>query len=151
MKYYVVAIVSSLITWQLMWFFLFDEGRIQKWRLRKSIETIRKYISDNIKEGGLPFALTVTYRNRVFEVGILEEKVNSVYKYYHIFINGEDVAKYHCLNHVCLNSYYFEKTSRRDPTEICKILHAGNKYLKRLEKETTEMKIPEWKANSYFN
>jgi hypothetical protein len=147
MKYYVVAIVSSLITWQLMWFFLFDEGRIQKWRLRKAIDNIRDYI----EEHGLHTEFKVNYKNRTFAIGIIEEEVNRIYKFYDIFINGEAVARYHCLQHDFLNSYYFEKTSVRHTKEVIEILHAGNKVLKRQKRHDKQKVTDSYKANSYFS
>jgi hypothetical protein len=149
--YMLIFAGSTFVAWQLMWFFCYDEGRVQKWRLRNSVENIRMYIRNNIVQGGLPPALTITYRNKTFEIGILEEEVNYYYKYYHIFINGDDAAKFHCLKHCFLNSYHLETLNGRWDHEVIEILHAGNKRLKRLEKEVNKNKVPDWKEKSYFN
>lgn len=148
---FLIMICCSAVTWQLMHFFVMDDGRVQKWRLRKSVESIRRYIRNNIIQGGLPTALTITYRNKTFEIGILEEEVNYYYKYYHIFINGDDAAKYHCLKHCFLNSYQLEMFNGRHSDEVAAILHAGNKYLKKLDKVANKGKVPAWKEKSYFN
>jgi hypothetical protein len=151
LEYWLLMFAIGITTWQLMWFFFIDDGRVQKWRLRKSVDAIRRYIKNNIIQGGLPTALTITYRNKTFEIGILEEEVNYYYKYYHIFINGDDAAKYHCLKHCCLNSYQLEMLNGRWSHEVTEILHAGRKHLKKLERAADKNAIPEYKEKSYFN
>lgn len=138
---------------QLIYFFYFDAGRMQKWRLRNAIDNVSRYLENERVENDklLRGEVSFYYRNRKFNLGIIEHRENNVYRIYEIFINGEDVAKYHCMQHEYLRTYYFEKTSRRDPTEVIKIIHAANKHVKKIEKSTTEKKVPDWKADSYFN
>lgn len=147
---WLLMIAQTLVIWQLMWFFVFNEGRVHKWRLYKSCNVIRDYIKKNTEDGHCPIEVPFTYKNVMFRVGIIKSEVNHNYKIYEIFINGEDVAKYHCLSHDMLNSYYFEKTSKRDPDEVAKILHRCAKHIKKLERETMEKKEPDWKHDSYF-
>lgn len=151
LEYLCIFIPVTFVSWQLMWFFFIEDGRVRKWRLRKTVENIRRYISSNILEGGRPFALSFNYKNKHFEIGILEENVNYYYKYYHIFINGDDAAKYHCLKHTFLTSYHLEMLNGRWSSEVIELLHAGNKQLKKLEKAANKGAVPEWKEKSYFN
>jgi hypothetical protein len=147
---WLLILAVDFVIFQLTYFFYFDTGRIQKWRFRNAVDRVLGYINDNTAEGHPPCEVSFIYKNKKFNVGVIKKTVNYHYTKYLLFINGEDVATYHCLKHDTLNTYYFEKTSRRDPSEIIKIFRAASKHLKRLEKETTEKRIPEWKADSYF-
>lgn len=140
----------NFVIFQLMYFFYFDTGRVQKWRLRKALDSVNKYINNNTAEGHCRCEVSFIYKNKKFSVGIIKKDISYHYKQYLLFINGEDVATYHCLVHDTLNTYYFDKTSRRDPNEIIKIFYAASKHVKKLEKETIEKRVPEWKADSYF-
>lgn len=145
-----ILVVTIILTWQLMYFFVVREGRFQKWRLRKSIETIHRYIKNNTHNGSLPVALTFTYRKKSFDVGIIEERLNSSYKYYQLFINGEGVAKYHCLMHDVLISHYLESTAKRNLNEVIQIINAGRKYLDRLDRERYKVLAAEQEEKSFF-
>lgn len=142
----------DIAIFQLMYFFYFDTGRYQKRRLRNAVDHIGRYLDNECIENDklLRGEVSFYYRNRKFNLGIIEHKENNVYKIYEIFINGEDVAKYHCMQHECLRTYYFEITSGRDASEVIKIIHAANRQVRKIEKENAYHKVPEWKANSYF-
>ena len=137
---------------QLIYFFYFDVGRMQKWRLRNAIDNVSRYLENERVENDklLRGEVSFYYRNRKFNLGIIEHRENNVYRIYEIFINGEDAAKYHCMQHECLRTYYFEITSGRDASEVIKIIHAANRQVRKIEKEKADHKVPEWKANSYF-
>ena len=143
-------IAVDLVIFQLVYFFCFDSGRVQKWRLYNAVAHVNKYIDDNRAEGDRHCEVSFIYKNKKFNVGVIKESLNNHYEKYLIFINGEDVATYHCLKHDTLNTYYLNKASRRNLDEVIEIIHAANKQVKKLEKETTEKKVPEWKAESYF-
>lgn len=152
MKLFFIWAATSFITWQLLYFFVYDCGRIQRWRLRRALDNIVSFIKDNTAAGRPPIELTFCYKNKKFGVGVLEKEIEySVYKTYEIFINGDAAAKLHCLEHLFSNSYRMVTVNNRHEDEIIKIIHACNKYLKKLEKELNKDKVPEWKANSYFN
>lgn len=151
LEYWLLMFVICITTWQLMWFFFIDDGRVQKWRLRNAIDNIRFYIKEHTEEGCIPIAVSVPYRKKEFSIGILKTEVNYRYSFFQIFINGEEVAKYHCLKHTFLNSYLFETLNGRWSGEVVAILHACNKHLKKLDKAANKDKIPAWKEKSYFN
>lgn len=148
---YFIFACAVFAMWQLMWFFFFDCGRIQKWRLRKSIDVVAKYIKYNTKQGTPPAQFTFLYKNKEFKVSIVETEVNWHYRNYQISINGEHVATYHCLKHMFLNSYCLESTSHRDMGEVTRLLQVAKKRINKLEQETVEKKTPFWQENSYFN
>lgn len=145
-----VWFTTIFIFYWLVNFFIADEGRFQKWRLRKALDNIVSYIDANTEGSHPPIVVSFMFKKRNFEVGVLENKVNRHYRCHQLFINGEEVACYHCLEHLFTYSCYLENTSSRSMEEVISIVHAANKYTKKLEKETTEKKIPDWKANSYF-
>lgn len=147
---WLLILAVDFVIFQLTYFFCFDTGRIQKWRFRNAVDHVLGYINDNTAEGHPNCEVSFIYKNKKFNIGIIKKDICYHYKQYLLFINGEDVATYHCLKHDVLNTYYFDKTSRRDPSEIIKILHAASKHLKSLEKETKEKHIPGWNVDSYF-
>lgn len=141
----------TFVTWQLMYFFCFEEGRVQRRRQYNAVKNIHKYGSDKIAEDSKRSTLAFNYKKKHFEIDIVEEKVNYHYKYYHIFINGAEAAKYHRLKHCFINSYELETLNRRWSSEVIELIHAGNKHLKRLNRELNKNSVPDWKEHSYFN
>jgi hypothetical protein len=129
-----------------------SEGRVQRCRLRNAMDNIVTYIQNNTADGHPPCEVTFFFKNKRFSVGIFKNDVEHlVYKSYDIYINGDDAGKLHCLQHLCHYSYLFKPVNNRSEDEIIKIIHACNKYVKKLEKEYTEKNIPEWKTRSYFD
>jgi hypothetical protein len=141
----------NLTIFQLMYFFYFDEGRVQKWRLRKSIDSIINYCSSITKAGDIRAQVHFVYKGKVFDVGIFDKDVNYHYKLFDIYVNGEHDAEYHCLKHDCLRSYKLCTHNNRSSTEVIKLIHAAAKKVKKLEKELTEKKdTTSLYSNSYF-
>ena len=78
MQIFLIYLMSLLFVGPIMRFFFYSDGRIQKWRLRKAIDSIRAYI----EEHGLHTEFKVNYKTRTFAIGIIEEEVNRIYKFY---------------------------------------------------------------------
>lgn len=154
MSFVLIYTAVSFITWMVMWFFFADEGRVQRCRLRRALDNIADYLEKEkeAKDGVIPQELTFYFKNKKFSIGLFKKDVEYlVYKTYDIYINGDEAARLHCLQHTFLNSYRMKTVNNRHEDEIIKIILAGNKYLKKLKKETTEKQIPFWKENSYFD
>ena len=154
LEYLCIFIPVTFVSWQLMWFFCLEEGRVQRWRLRRALDNIAAYLEKEkeAKDTVVPQELTFYFKNKKFSIGLFKRDVEYlVYKTYDIYINGDEAARLHCLQHTFLNSYRMKTANNRHEDEIIKIILAGNKSLKKLQKETTEKKIPSWKENSYFD
>ena len=154
MSFALTYAVVSFIIWQVMWFFFADGGKVQRWRLRRALDNIAAYLEKEkeAKDVIIPQELTFYFKNKRFSIGLFKKDVEYlVYKTYDIYINGDEAARLHCLQHDFLNSYRMNTVNNRHENEIIKIILAGNKYLKKLQKETIEKKIPSWKENSYFD
>ena len=126
-----------------------DDSKLQKYRLRCSIENIYNYIISNTKAGQCRCELNIIHKNKKFGIGIIENEVNDHYKTYTIFINGDDAAIYHQLTHFWGCSYYYQAVNKRHKDEVISILHAGNKVIKKLQKSKEEKKDG-WSEYSYF-
>ena len=142
-------VVPTLILWTIFFTMCTDDSKLQKYRVRCSIENIHEYIICNTKAGSAPCALNIIYKNKKFEIGIIETVVNYHYRTYRIFINGDEAAVYHQLRHLWACSYYFEEINKRHKDEVISILHAGNKVLKKMSKQKEEKKDG-WSEYSYF-
>lgn len=148
---WLLIVAVDLAIFQLMYFFYFDEGRMQKWRLRNSIDRIIGYCSSITKEGDIRAQVHFVYKGKVFDVGIFDKDVNNRYKLFDIYVNGEHDAEYHCLKHDCLRSYTLCTHNNRSASEVRKLIHAAAKHVKKLEKEVTEKKeLLSLYSNSYF-
>lgn len=144
-----MIIVPSLLVWTFFFTVCADDSKVQKRRLRKSIERILEYINDNTKDGCPPTELNIIYKNKKFAIGIIKNEVNYHYSTYRIFINGDEAGVYHVLHHMFLNSYYFETKNKRHESEVISILHAGNKVMKKMNKPE-KIKENGWDEYSYF-
>lgn len=148
---WLLILAINLALSQLIYFFYFDEGRVQKWRLRKSIDSIIDYCSRITKEGDIRAQVHFVYKSKVFDIGIFDKDINYYYKLFDIYVNGEHDAEYHCLKHTCLRSYQLCTHHNRSSSEVIKLIHAAAKYVKKLEKEITERKdAASLYSNSYF-
>lgn len=146
-----LILAFDLVIFQLVYFFYFDEGRVQKWRLRKSIDSIINYCSSATEPGCIRAQVSFVYKGKRFDVGIFDKDVNYYYKLFDIYINGEHDAEYHCLKHSCLKSYTLCMHNNRSSSEVIKLIHAAAKQVNRLEKETAEKKdCADIRSNSYF-
>lgn len=151
LKMLLLMFAVDFVVFQLVYFFYFNEGRVQKWRLRNSIDRIIDYCSSITKEGGIRAQVHFVYKSKVFDVGIFDKEVNYHYKLFDIYVNGEHDAEYHCLRHGLLNSYQLHTYHNRDANEIIKLIHAAAKSVKKLEKEVTEKRDnASLYSNSYF-
>lgn len=148
---WLLILAVNLAIFQLMYFFYFDEGRMQKWRLRNSIDRIIGYCNSITKDGGIRAQVHFVYKGKVFDVGIFDKDLNYCYKLFDIYVNGEHDAEYHCLKHDCLRSYQLCTHNNRSSLEVIKLIHAAAKHVKKLEKEVTEKKdTTGLYSNSYF-
>lgn len=144
-----IFICSELLILWVLFTFVNDDSRFQKHRVFKSIMNVHEWIMRNNQGGHPPCAFSIVYKNKTFAIGIIKEEVNHHYCTYRIFINGEEAGIYHILQHMFLNSYYFETMNRRHKSEVVSILHAGNKVLKSMDKPKKEKK-DSWNEYSYF-
>lgn len=146
-----LILAVNFAIFQLMYFFYFDEGRMQKWRLRNSIDCIIGYCDSITKDGDIRAQVHFVYKGKVFDVGIFDKDLNYCYKLFDIYVNGEHDAEYHCLKHDCLRSYRLCTHNNRSSSEVIKLIHAAAKHVKKLEKEITERKdTTSLYSNSYF-
>lgn len=132
--------------------FVSDDSRYQKYRVRKSIDRIYKYIvfQNKAYKDGLKFSeVKVIYKNREFNVGIHVHKYNSHYSYYTIYINGDEAANYHMLSHLFGTYYDYEVLNKKPKHEVISIVRAAAKEVKKIEKSTKEKPISEHDF-SYF-
>lgn len=142
-------IVPNLLVWTFFFTVCADDSKVQKRRLRKSIERILDYISANTKESSPPTELNIIHKNKKFAIGIIKNEVNYHYSTYRIFINGDEAGVYHRLQHMFVSSYYFEPVNKRHKDEVVSILHAGNKVIKKMQKPKKEKKDG-YSEYSYF-
>lgn len=138
LKMLLLMFAVDFVAFQLVYFFYFNEGKVQKWRLRKSIDRIIDYCNSITKDGDIRAQVHFVYKGKVFDVGIFDKDVNYHYKLFDIYVNGEHDAEYHCLRHSSLNSYQLYTYHNRDSNEVIKLIHAAAKSVKKLEKEITE-------------
>lgn len=142
-------IVPSLFVWVLFFTLVVDDSKLQKYRVRCSIENIYKWIMSETKDGSPPCAFNIIHKNKKFSIGIIKNEVNYHYCTYRIFINGDEAAVYHQLKHLWCSNYYFEEINKRHKDEVVSILHAGNKVLKKMNKPK-KVKNNGWDEYSYF-
>lgn len=145
----VIFISAQVLVWWFSLTFINDNSRFQKHRLWKSIYNILVHITANTEVNHPPVEFDITYKNKQFAIGIIEDKINYHYSNYRIFINGEEAGVYHVLHHMFLNSYYFETKNKRHQSEVESILHAGNKVLKKMNKPK-KINTDSWDQYSYF-
>lgn len=151
LKMLLLMFAIDFVVFQLVYFFYFNEGKIQKWRLRNSIDRIIEYCDSNTKDGSIRAQVHFVYKGKVFDIGIFDKDINYHYKLFDIYVNGEHDAEYHCLRHSSLNSYKLHTYHNRDANEIIKLIHAAAKKVKKWEKELTEKKDnANLYSNSYF-
>ena len=143
-----VMFLPGILAWHFFFIFCMQDGRVQKIRVRKSLNRIYEYTFSKKEPGHVQPEVEVTYKNKTFKVGIIKNEVNYCYTKYDIFINGDLAGHYHKLTHSVLCSYYFQEANHRDESEVIAIVHAAARSVKKLEKDTTEKPV---KLNySYF-
>jgi hypothetical protein len=135
-----LVVVPSAIAWLFFFTFCATDSPVQKRRFRKAVENILEYISNHTKGGCPPTELSLIHKNKKFTIGIIKTDTNSHYSTYRIFINGDEAAVYHRLEHMWASSYYFEAVNKRHRDEVESIIYAGNKVLKSMSKPKKEKK-----------
>lgn len=136
-----VMFIPSILVWHLFAWFLFSDGRYQKYRFRKALDKLYNVPYD---------VIDIIHKNKKFSVEVKFKKINAHYGYYEIFINEKLAATYHQLSHTCLNSYYFSEENKRHQSEVASIIYATCKVLKDKEKPK-KIKAGSWAEHSYFN
>ena len=133
-----VTFGSVIVMAHLLGLFIDSDSKYEKWKLRKSLDRIYDRLNKS-KQAGIKYPeVSFIYKNRNFSVGIYKKDFNNHYCTYTIYINGAEAGCYHKLEHLFLNSYYFESINRRDRLEVIKIVHACNKVVKKMNKATQE-------------
>ena len=117
-----------------------DSG-CQKRMFRKALTRLAKSEHDK---------LDIIYKNRKFKVAVAYKKINNVYSYYEICINGALAATFHKLNHGCRYSCRFREENKRHRSEVEAIIYAADKALK-LEAKPKNVKENGYTEYSYFN
>lgn len=145
----VVFISAQVLIWGSLFTFVTDDSHFQRHRVFTSTKNLYSWIIHNTEASHPPVAFDITYKNKQFAIGIIKNEVNYHYSNYRIFINGEEAGIYHVLRHMFLNSYHFETVNRRHESEVISILHAGNKVLKKMNKQQ-KINTDSWDQYSYF-
>lgn len=137
---------TSCVVWSLAAYYFSDSSPRQQKRLQDSLELIYAHLKK--KDTVVPASYVVTYKNKTFEVGVLETEVNR-YITYRIFINGEEAGCFHILRHIYKNTYYFEPINRRHEDEVRAIIRAAAKQL-REQIKANKTKTNYYSEYSYF-
>lgn len=145
-----LIVLSNAILWHVIFFCLTNDSRLQKYRLRKSLDNILRDLAVQAEGGAKHPELDIIHKNRKFVIKVTLKEVNKHYSAYYIFINGEEAAIYHRLKHWCFSSYFLEEVNRRHKHEVISIIHAGNRVLKKLAKPK-KVKVGSYNEYSYFN
>ena len=143
------CIIPTILVLHFIYWFLDDNSKYQKHKLRSSLEQIFKYIASITKEGDRYPEVKVIYKNKEFAIGIYKKEHNFRYTTYEIFINGDKAGMFHIVGDYCCHYHYFETDNNRYKFEVMAIIHAGAKEVKKLNKSVTEKK-GSWNEYSYF-
>ena len=140
-KIFVECFIPAIVVGVTVILFFSPDSACQKRMFRKTLTRLAKSEHDK---------LDIIYKNRKFKVAVAYKKINNVYSYYEICINGALAATFHKLNHGCRYSCRFREENKRHRSEVEAIIYAADKALK-LEAKPKKVKENGYIEYSYFN